>query len=275
MPLVQANGVRLHYELAEEHRDPIVLIHGAWFDRHNWDAVVPEFAHSFRVLTYDRRGHGQSEQVAPPGSAAEDASDAAALLTQLGLAPAHVVGQSTGAIVALRLAVNHPKVVRTVSLHEPPLLGLLADDPSFAAQIADERARREAVMHVIGSGDPEGGARLFVETQMAGPGGWDKLPVPIRETFIANAMNYLDEMKETSASTIDLRTLRGFEKPALISYGGRSRPFMRSIVETLAKAVPVAKVHEYPEAGHNVHLTHPLDFAKTVTTFVESVGDTA
>lgn len=275
MAITQANGIGLYDELHGAGGDPLVLVHGAWFDHHNWDGVVPEFSRNFRVLTYDRRGHGQSERVATQGSAAQDASDASALLTHLGLAPAHVVGQSTGAIVALRLAANHPQAVRSLSLHEPPLLGMLADDPSFATQIADEMVRREAVMNVLESGDLEGGARLFVETQMAGPGGWSKLPMPVRETFIANAMNYLDEMKETSDSTVDLRTLRRFEKPALLSYGGKSRPFMRSIVETLAEAMPAAKVHGYPEAGHNAHLTHPVDFARTVTRFAESSRETS
>ena len=38
-------------------RDTVVLVHGSWGDHHNWDAVAPMLARSFRVLTYDRRGH--------------------------------------------------------------------------------------------------------------------------------------------------------------------------------------------------------------------------
>ena len=39
----------------------VVLVHGSWGNHHNWDAVVPAFARSFRVLSYDRRGHSQAE----------------------------------------------------------------------------------------------------------------------------------------------------------------------------------------------------------------------
>lgn len=270
MPVAHANGVDLSYELHGERGEPLVLIHGAWFDLHNWDAVVPEFAHSFRVLTYNRRGHGGSTRVAGQGSAEEDAADASAMLARLGLAPAHVVGQSTGAVVALRLVADHPEVVRTVSVHEPPLLGLLAADPSFAPVIAEERTRRKAVMEVLETGDREGGARLFVETQMGGPGGWARLPRPVRETFIANADNYLDEMRNAADSAVDLKALGRFQGPALLSYGGTSKPMMRRIIETLAEAMPTSKTHVYPEAGHNAHLTHPRQFAGTITAFAKS-----
>lgn len=270
MPVAEPNGVGLYYELSGNRGAPIVLIHGAWFDHNSWDPVVPELARSFRVLSYDRRGHGKSESVAGQGSAQQDGADLSALLGQLDLAPAHIVGQSTGAIIALKLAMDHPDVVRTVSVHEPPLLGLLADDPSFAPEIAQERARRGAVMKVLESGDREGGARLFVETQMAGPGGWDRLPVPVRITFVANAMNYLDEMRNPSDSTIDLAKLGEFSKPALLSYGGKSRPMMKRIIEKLAGALPSSKVRAYGEAGHNAQISHPHEFAMTIEAFART-----
>lgn len=267
MPVIDANGVGLYYELHGGQGDSIVLIHGAWFDHHNWDPVVPEFSRGFRVLAYDRRGHGKSNRVATQGSAEEDARDASSVLTRLGLAPAHIVGQSTGAIVALKLALSHPQVVRSLSLHEPPLLGLLAGDPSLVPLLAEARIRREAVMKVLESGDSEGGARLFVETQMAGPGGWERLPLPIREAFIANAGNYLDEMRNPSDSTIDLNTLSHFAGPVLLSYGGKSPPLMRRIIEELANAMPASRVYTFADAGHNAHLTHPLEFARTIMAF--------
>ena len=60
MPFAEANGANLYYELNGEHGDPIVLIHGSWGDHANWRVVVPGLAKSFRVLTYDRRGHSSS-----------------------------------------------------------------------------------------------------------------------------------------------------------------------------------------------------------------------
>ncbi len=270
MPIAEANGVDLYYELHGEHGDPMALVHGAWFDHHNWDAVVPELSRDFRVLTYDRRGHGRSGRVAAQGSMEEDAADASELLARLGMAPAHVVGQSTGAIVALTLAAKHPEVARSLAVHEPPLIGLLAGDPSFAPTLVEARKRREAVTKVLESGDREAGARLFVETQVAGPGGWERLPAPVREAFIANADNYLDEMRNPPDSGIDLNALGRFRRPALLSCGGSSPPLMRAVIERLAGAIPASRVFTFADAGHNAHITHPQEFARTIAAFAKS-----
>ncbi|HYM39199.1 MAG TPA: alpha/beta hydrolase [Thermoplasmata archaeon] len=272
MPVVRANGVNLYYERAGEHGEPMVLIHGAWFDRLNWNPVVPGLSHAFRVVTYDRRGHGQSETVATQGSTEEDAADAAALLTRLGMVPAHVVGHSTGSIVALKMAAAQPQVVRSLIVHEPPLMGLLANDPSTAPMLSALRIRRAAVAKLLEAGDREGGARLFVDTLMAGPGGWDRMPPQMQETFIRNADNFLDEMRNPSDANIDLKALGRFQRPALLSYGGRSPPLIRAIIDILAQAIPGSKVVSYDETGHNPHITHPEEFTRTVTAFAKSSG---
>jgi len=94
MPVAKANNVNLYYELNGERGDPMVLIIGSWSDHLNCAQVVPGLSESFHVLAYDRRGHSQSQKVAPQGSYDEDADDVAALMVQLSLAPAHVVGNS-------------------------------------------------------------------------------------------------------------------------------------------------------------------------------------
>ncbi len=272
MPVVEANGVGLQYELHGDQGEPMVLIHGAWFDRHNWDPLVPELSRHFRVLTYDRRGHGQSERAATPGSMEEDAVDAYAILSELGLAPAHVVGQSTGAIVALRLVASRPQAVRSLAAHEPPLIGLLAGDPSFAPMLAEGRTRREAVLRALEADGPEAGARLFVETQMAGPGAWDRMSRQVQETFAANAHNYLDEMRNPSDGSIDLTALAGIRQPALLSRGAKSQRMMETVIGKLAGAIPGSKVFVYPDAGHNAHMTHPREFASTIVDFIRSTS---
>lgn len=91
MATVNANGVGLHYEIAGA-GIPVVLVHGSWNSHHSWDLVFPALAQSFRVLSYDRRGHGRSQLPAGQGSVREDVADLAALIEQLGLEPAWIVG---------------------------------------------------------------------------------------------------------------------------------------------------------------------------------------
>ena len=115
------NGVRLFYELKGTGSIPLVLVHGSWDSHDDWDLVVPRLADSFRILTYDRRGHSKSERPAGQGTVREDVADLAALMGQLGLVPAWVAGNSFGASIALRLAGERPELFRGFIGHEPPL----------------------------------------------------------------------------------------------------------------------------------------------------------
>ncbi len=108
MPITTINGVRLFWEQTGDHGAPLVLVHRSWADHHSWDAVVPGLARTFRVFTYDRRGHSQSERLPAQGSIEEDIADLAALITTNGLAPVHVAGNSFGAAITLKLAAAQP-----------------------------------------------------------------------------------------------------------------------------------------------------------------------
>ncbi len=98
------NGIRLYWELTGAAGEVLVLMHGSWVDHHNWDAVIPSFSRSARVLTYDRRGHSQSERPTAQGSVHENVAGLAALIEQLELAPAHIAGNSLGGSIVLGCA---------------------------------------------------------------------------------------------------------------------------------------------------------------------------
>jgi pimeloyl-ACP methyl ester carboxylesterase len=109
MAIAHANGVNLYYEVHGA-GDPVVLVHGSWNDATTWDQVLKGLAASFRVLVYDRRGHSRSERLQQQGSMDEDGDDLADLLETLTFAPAHVVTDSLGGIIALRLAARRPEL---------------------------------------------------------------------------------------------------------------------------------------------------------------------
>ncbi len=272
MPTVQANGVNLYYEMSGDHGDPMVLIHGTWGDHLRWQKVVPGLAKNFRVLTYDRRGHGQSEKSPTQGTAEEDAADISSLLEQLGLAPAHFVGTSFGATVSLKLAVKRPAVIRTLIIHEAPLFDLLANDPSYTVMLTELRRRRGVVLRALELGDNVGGACLFVETMASGPGQWNSMSLAVREIFINNAENFLDESKDPLGASIDLAALSQFEKPALLTTGGKSQPFFKPVVKIVAKAIKASKIENYPDDGHTPHISNPDEFVKRTTAFIKESG---
>ncbi|MFN4142523.1 alpha/beta fold hydrolase [Aestuariivirga sp.] len=110
-------GVEIAYEEAGE-GFPILLIHGFastgrvnWWDT-GWVKTLTEAAR--RVITFDHRGHGESEKLYDPAlyAAAEMAEDARRLLDHLGVAQADVMGYSMGARVAAFFTLAHPGRVR-------------------------------------------------------------------------------------------------------------------------------------------------------------------
>jgi pimeloyl-ACP methyl ester carboxylesterase len=168
MPSARVNGVELYYERSGA-GEPLFLVHGSWGDHHNWDAVVPALSKSFDVVAFDRRGHSQSERPPGQGTVFEDADDLVALVEHLGLAPAHIAGNSFGAAITLRAATRRPDVFRALLAHEPPLFPLLAGT-EFQPALDEVSRRIAAVVELLEAGDNEDGARLFVDTIGFGPG---------------------------------------------------------------------------------------------------------
>ena len=115
--------------------DPILFIHGAGIA----DAFVPLMNRpplaGLQQIHYRRRGYGQSTAAGGPPESfmARAAADAAQLLAHLRVDGAHVVGHSSGALIALDLACNTPHAVRSLALLEPPLLGVPSTGPHMAA----------------------------------------------------------------------------------------------------------------------------------------------
>jgi pimeloyl-ACP methyl ester carboxylesterase len=268
MPVDTINGVQLFWELAGRSGDPIVLVHGSWIDHHNWDRVVPLLARSFRVLSYDRRGHSRSERPATRYSIHHDVADLAALIEALRLAPAHIVGNSSGGAIVLRLAAERPDLFRSLVVNEPTVLDLLADDPATSDILADAKSLMDAVAERLAAGDMAGGARDFIDNVAFGPGAWAELPPAVRDMVIANAPTFLAEMRDPEFFSIDLQRLRSFARPALLSLGGHGPPIFTPVVERIARVLPRAQRHVFASAGHEPEQSHPDQFAATVAEFI-------
>jgi pimeloyl-ACP methyl ester carboxylesterase len=268
MPQTRVNDVDLRYELNGS-GEPLVLVHGSWGDHHNWDLVVPALSQSFQVLTYDRRGHSASERPDTQGSVFEDADDLAALVEQLGLAPAHIAGNSYGAAITLRTAARRPDIFRTLIAHEPPLFPLLAGTELEPA-LAEVQRRIAAVVPLLEAGDDEAGARLFVETIGFGEGAWDGHLTPeMRATFVNNAPTFLDETRDPDSLGMDLDALGSFDKPSLLTGGTASPPFFAPVVDMVAAAIPGAQRMTIEGADHVPHVSVPDLYVDIVKTFVD------
>jgi pimeloyl-ACP methyl ester carboxylesterase len=146
MSYADVNGVSLYYE---EHGSgkPLVLLHGGISAGAMFEAIMPQLSANRRVITVDLQGHGGTADVDRPLRPETMADDIAALIAHLGLDQADVMGYSLGGVVALRTAIQHPRVVRRLVLvsvgfsrdgSHPEVIGAM---DQFSPELADALAQ--------------------------------------------------------------------------------------------------------------------------------------
>ena len=119
----------LYYEVhGREDRDPLILSSGLGGSADYWQANLRALAEHFRVIVYDHRGTGRSDRALPETVTVGDlADDIAALLDELGVARAHVMGHAAGGVAGLALALRKPQRLRKLVV----VNGWASPDPHF------------------------------------------------------------------------------------------------------------------------------------------------
>ncbi len=131
------NGLHMYYELHGQ-GSPLVLLHGGMLTIDlNFAGVIPALSAGHLVIGVELQGHGRTADIDRAITPAALAGDVVALLDQLGIDRADVLGHSMGGAVALELAVNHPARVRSVvpisaSVHPDGMHEDLSDPARYA-----------------------------------------------------------------------------------------------------------------------------------------------
>ena len=265
MSLQRANDAELYYELRGD-GPPLLLMMGA----SGYGGVFGRFAEfladEFTVVTYDRRGNGQSPK--PAGwtatSPEEQADDAAALLAGLGLAPAAIFATSSAGIFALAALIRHPECVRGAVLHEPALFALF-DDPNSV---------RNSLIQLVQGGMEEGGPARGFECFLrfgAGDANWERLEPGVQKRMLASADTYFGVESGAFDSYLpDEQTLASITVPVKLLVSEHSHAFFAEAAARLAERLGV-EVSRTP-GTHFPYLDHPQELAQTIRPFLRRVS---
>ena len=110
MPEINADGCRIHVEVEGPEQAPVLMLSNSLgTNLHMWDDQVAAFARHFRLVRYDRRGHGQSDVPKAPYSMERLGRDVLAILDGLGIAKVNWCGLSIGGMVGQWLGANAPE----------------------------------------------------------------------------------------------------------------------------------------------------------------------
>jgi pimeloyl-ACP methyl ester carboxylesterase len=235
---------------------PILFLHGYSDHWRSIEPILPHLPPSFRVIAPDQRGHGRSERPRTGYDPATLAADAAALLDELGVARAIVVGHSLGCLVAQRLAVAHPARVARLMLVSGA--ASLVGNPTLAAFTAGVRALPDPV------------PRAFVERFQA-----DSMLRPAPAAFVAaiveegcrmpaRVWRAVADALEAFDGRADLPRVAA---PTRIVWGDRDAFFGRADQEALRAGVPGATLTVYTGTGHAPHWEEPERFARELVAF--------
>ena len=115
MPITNANGIELYYEVHGE-GEPLLLIMGLAHNLLSWKKSLPALAEQFKVIIFDNRGTGRSCKPETPYTIELMADEAKAVLDAAGVEKAHVYGISMGGMIAQRLALNYPERIKSLIL---------------------------------------------------------------------------------------------------------------------------------------------------------------
>jgi pimeloyl-ACP methyl ester carboxylesterase len=257
------DGVELHY--VERGKGAAVLfIHGTLGDYSVWDGQLGPFDETYRAIAYSRRyNYPNANKLRPNHSAIVEAEDVTAFIKKLDLGKVHVVGHSYGGYTALFLAVQHPELVRTLTLAEPPVV-FAGDRIEDAKERLVKRARA-----AFEKGDPEGAVRTIVNSSQEGR--YDKIPEPFRKLLLRNAKEL--EALVTSDNVypaLERDAVRKIAAPTLLLSGEKSSASQKSVDEELERLLP-EKLQQrviIRDADHGMWFQRPEACRKAVLEFL-------
>jgi pimeloyl-ACP methyl ester carboxylesterase len=266
VPSIKANGAEFYYEVRGS-GPSVLLIAGGGLDGGTFGPLAEFLAREFTVVVYDRRGLSRSPR--PTGwshtSVAEQAEDASALVRGIDVAPAAVVGNSLGALIALELLLEHPNMVLGASL---------LDTGPLDSAIPNRRERMpmpDAVRSALASGGAED-QRAGFEALLDFLGIWDAMDAASRQRIIGNAEVFFKyETPLLTSYRPDKVRLQANSKPVQVGAGEGTPALMREMAEWLASQLKVG-VDRIP-GGHLGYIEHPEDVANAIQPFLHRVTE--
>ena len=267
---IRVRGVELHY-IEQGQGEPLILLHGGMFDYRSWEAQIKAFSQHYRVISYSRRYNypNNNPLTAKNHSAYVEAGDLAAFIHKLKLGRVHLVGTSYGAFTALALAVEHPELVRSLVLAEPPVLQWLRDTPDGTVVYNEFMTTVwEPAAKAFNEEDDEGAMGILANA-FSGTRVFDSLP-PER---VAAIMQNSRAMKALALSSDPFPTLPKdkvgqLRLPTLIITGQNTIKIHKLVNEELARVLPKATQAIIPQAGHGSARENPQAFNEAVLKFL-------
>ncbi len=266
---VTVNDVSLAYREVGS-GEAVVFVHGGISDLRTWAGQLEPIGARARAIAYSRRYAWPNDAITP-GAAdpmPPHVDDLVALLRVLDAAPAHLVGNSWGGLVCLLTAVEHPELVRSLVLEEPPLLPLVlgaGPRPHPGTLVSSLVRRPRATLAALAVGvrtfapmawahrraDEERAWRVFARGVL----GRDAVArlTPERVQQVRDNASLLRAELRAGFPALSAADVAAIAVPTLLLCGDRSPAVVNALSDWLPSLVRQARQVRVPDASHLVH----------------------
>ena len=251
MAYIDRDGVKIYYEVAGS--GPVVLLsHGYSASTRMWQGQIAPMKDAYTVVTWDMRGHAQSDSPDDQSRYSEEATvdDMAAILAEVGAERAVIGGLSLGGYMSLAFYARRPELVRALMLFD---CGPGYRNPKGREAWNETATRRAEVFEAKGLESLGGSAEVRVSAHRSAQG-------------LANAARGM-------LAQFDSRVMDVLDKiavPTLVLVGSEDKPFLGA-TDYMASHIPGAQPVVIEGAGHASNIDKPAAFNEAVLGFLKSL----
>jgi 3-oxoadipate enol-lactonase len=255
------NGNKIFYDQQGQGED-LVLICGLSAHHMTWDSLIPTLSKKYRILRLDNRGAGQSDVPNHAYTINDMAQDVNALMQQLGIQQAYVLGHSMGGMILQEMLLHHPHRIKKAMIGSSSgkvpahsMLHLHTTAKLIDANVPLDILIENALSWLFGN------AFLANPQQLHG----------IRELFRNNPylqtkQGYDGQVAALSAFNL-LEKLTAIQTKTLVFAGEDDLLIPPRYAELIHHQLPSSSFHVLKNAGHMLHLEQPDEFNKLICDF--------
>jgi non-heme chloroperoxidase len=258
-----ATGLQVHYaEQGDREGEAIVFLHAyvdSWF---SYSRVLPLLSPRYHAFAPDQRGHGDSDKPECCYTVDDYVADIDAFMEAVGIEKATLVGDSSGSLIAQRLALDYPhRVSRLVLIGSPTTL---VNNESVGAVREEMLALEDPIS--------QGFVREFVLGTFQDPVPEEFLAGAVSQSLKVPARVWRGYYEEVLLRVDDTSRLHEIVAPTLILWGEQDALLPREEQERRAAAIPTATLKVYPTTGHLAHWVRPEWVARDLQAFMKETA---
>ena len=262
MPIAEINGIKLYYEDYGS-GFPVVFLHGFAGTTQMWKPQVPVLSKKYRFITYDARGHGQSQSPSSPDLYSVDivVEDLHQLLRSLSLPRVVLGGLSVGGYQSLRFYLEHPEEVAS--------LILMCTGPGFRnpTRMAEWNSQQETRARFL---ETEGIVAFADKPEIRTAYSYTPREVMIQHNPAGLANMFRKVVTQHDSNVIE--KLGEIKVPTLLIFGENDFPQFLAAADYMSKAIPGSRRVTIPHAGHAVNQDNADAFNQAVLSFLTELN---